>query len=810
MTDTAHFDDATRWQLADGVVIKPVATLRSDIRERIDCDDGDCIVTIPGGRARSLMVDAELGAFLAGFAIASSVADAVAGAAERTGAEAADMLHAVQPTLRRMRDNGFLVSAERARQGLPSAAPGTSFDGLHVMASCQSLDDVAVLRCADALGRPVAVKLARRADAARVNAMLAHEYAVLRSIDTPAAPAALQSGVRDGCPYIAMRWCDGQDVLAAANALRAQAGADQAAALAALRELAVRVLRAYEQLHAHEVVHGDIHPKNILVSDDGTVHIVDFGLATCPAKPRLPAAVERSGVPYFYEPAYAASVVAGSRAPAASQASDVYGLAALCYLILTGQHYLAFALDRDYFYRQIRHESMRPFAALGLPSWPAVEAALAAVLDAKTAHAPPRSAALAAALAAADAAAIGQAAPAHETGPPRWAAFSSRLRMDGIDFDTPLRAPTASLHFGAAGVAFALLKQAEAADDTALLHDAACWCTRASHAPARDAYASRAASIAPEVAQASSLHYGELGVCLADALVAFASCAFERLDGALQRFCAAAETPRPSHDITSGTAGVLLGCALLIEALPDDSAIPSRGMLYALGERAYAELLPHADWPAQQAPLPANLGIAHGIAGICYALLRWAEANGTAPPQPVARCLCALRGLASEEASGLRWPLPIGMARGFAASWCNGAAGMALLYGLAFESFHDPAFLDAARGAARFCASAPSNGRSLCCGDAGAAYAQLALYRLTSDPAWLQRARELAARALPGPGQMPARPDYSLYKGLLGPHHLEFDLQAPRQARMPLFEAAGWPRTAASRHAWRNRITHST
>jgi serine/threonine-protein kinase len=80
---------------------------------------------------------------------------------------------------------------------------------------------------------------------------------------------------------------------------------------------------------------------------------------------------------------------------------------------------------------------------------------------------------------------------------------------------------------------------------------------------------------------------------------------------------------------------------------------------------------------------------------------------------------------------------------------------------------------------------------SLCCGDAGRAYALLALHRRTGDEAWLPRARTLADRAMAAAGD-PASAPPSLYQGPLGVAVLLADLERPEWARMPLFEAEGW------------------
>jgi serine/threonine protein kinase len=49
--------------------------------------------------------------------------------------------------------------------------------------------------------------------------------------------------------------------------------------LSARIEVSLSVLRAYEILHGCDVVHGDVNLKNVLITADGTVRLVDFGLA---------------------------------------------------------------------------------------------------------------------------------------------------------------------------------------------------------------------------------------------------------------------------------------------------------------------------------------------------------------------------------------------------------------------------------------------------------------------------------------------------------------------------------------------------
>ena len=67
--------------------------------------------------------------------------------------------------------------------------------------------------------------------------------------------------------------------------------------------------------------------------------------------------------------------------------------------------------------------------------------------------------------------------------------------------------------------------------------------------------------------------------------------------------------------------------------------------------------------------------------------------------------------------------------KGFAATWCNGAAGMTLLWTSAFASTKDQVFLEAAREMAQLALRVDERRSILCCGLTGVAYALLELDR---------------------------------------------------------------------------------
>ncbi len=85
--------------------------------------------------------------------------------------------------------------------------------------------------------------------------------------------------------------------------------------------------------HAHErgVVHGDLKPRNLLITRDGQLRILDFGAAQTVARPQ-----SRERGPISVTPAYASCEMLEGRA--ADPRDDMYALACICYELLSGSH----------------------------------------------------------------------------------------------------------------------------------------------------------------------------------------------------------------------------------------------------------------------------------------------------------------------------------------------------------------------------------------------------------------------------------------------------------------------------------------
>jgi serine/threonine-protein kinase len=179
-----------------------------------------------------------------------------------------------------------------------------------------------------AFRRDVALKLplldARRSDVAQ---RFARERDILARLEHPHIARLYDAGVDRTQPYLAMERVVGQHITTWAD--------DRQLDVDARVELFLQVLAAVQYAHTNLVLHRDLKPSNILVTDEGQVQLLDFGVATlldadgpAPDTP-LTRATGRALTPAYASP----EQILG--APL-STGSDVYSAAVVLFELLTG------------------------------------------------------------------------------------------------------------------------------------------------------------------------------------------------------------------------------------------------------------------------------------------------------------------------------------------------------------------------------------------------------------------------------------------------------------------------------------------
>jgi serine/threonine protein kinase/Tfp pilus assembly protein PilF len=143
------------------------------------------------------------------------------------------------------------------------------------------------------------------------------------SLDHPSIVPIYEVGERDGSCYFSMKFVEGGQLDEVVR--RKPISIRQAA------QLIAKVARTVHYAHEHGIVHRDIKPGNILVDAKGEPLLTDFGLARLvEAESTVTRTMEVMGTPSYMAPEQAV----GNNAQLTS-ATDVYGLGAVLYQLLT-------------------------------------------------------------------------------------------------------------------------------------------------------------------------------------------------------------------------------------------------------------------------------------------------------------------------------------------------------------------------------------------------------------------------------------------------------------------------------------------
>ena len=190
------------------------------------------------------------------------------------------------------------------------------------------------------LNRPVAIKLlapGAAADPERIKRFV-QEARSASALSHPGIVTIYEVDEQDGTTFIAMELVDGVPL----DGLLAGGPLPVARAL----DVAAQIASALEAAHARGIVHRDIKPANVIVSEDGRVKVLDFGLAKlfegAPTAETVSALATRQGQ-VMGTPAYMSPEQAEARPVDAR--SDIFSLGAVLYEMLAGRR--AFAGDSD-------------------------------------------------------------------------------------------------------------------------------------------------------------------------------------------------------------------------------------------------------------------------------------------------------------------------------------------------------------------------------------------------------------------------------------------------------------------------------
>lgn len=176
------------------------------------------------------------------------------------------------------------------------------------------------------LGREVAVKYLKReyADDTGFHDRFLNEARTAAGLHHPGIATVFDFGeseVADGLPFLVMEFVPGRplsEILATEDL-----EVDRA------RDLVLQAATALAEAHARGLVHRDVKPGNLLVTEDDVVKVTDFGIARSGDGAALTATGQILGTPSYLSPEQAEGA-------SATPASDVYALGVVLFECLSG------------------------------------------------------------------------------------------------------------------------------------------------------------------------------------------------------------------------------------------------------------------------------------------------------------------------------------------------------------------------------------------------------------------------------------------------------------------------------------------
>jgi serine/threonine protein kinase len=220
----------------------------------------------------------------------------------------------------------------------------------------------------ETLQRQVAIKLLNREVASDSDQLerFRREARAVAQLNHPHIVGVIDAGEDEGRPYIVFEYIEGETLK---ERIRRQGRLEIAEAVA----YAIEIARALGAAHARHIVHRDVKPQNVLLDEEGSAKVTDFGIARTLDEEGLTADGRVLGTTDYVSPEQAL----GQRV---TGQSDLYSLGVVLYEMLTGE--VPFKGENQV---AVAMKHVREILPDVQTKRPEVSAALAAVVDTATA-----------------------------------------------------------------------------------------------------------------------------------------------------------------------------------------------------------------------------------------------------------------------------------------------------------------------------------------------------------------------------------------------------------------------------------------
>jgi eukaryotic-like serine/threonine-protein kinase len=217
----------------------------------------------------------------------------------------------------------------------------------------------------------VAIKLVRMGlDSEFLRRRFRGERQILANLTHPNIAALLDGGTtQDGRPFLVMEYVEGTPLLAYCD--------EHGLGIRDRLQLFRAVCDAVQFAHRHLIVHRDLKPGNILVTPDGVVKLLDFGIAKALEAGEPEGSTETNATGLLMTPGYASpEQISGG---AITTATDIYSLGVVLFELLTGAkpYVLSTGAPHEISRQICETEPLRPSAAAP----PALRSTLSGDLD---------------------------------------------------------------------------------------------------------------------------------------------------------------------------------------------------------------------------------------------------------------------------------------------------------------------------------------------------------------------------------------------------------------------------------------------
>jgi serine/threonine protein kinase len=747
--------ETSRLELNSDFEFISVRRFSEEMRRRLGGRPTDFVLAHRTARVGSIRIDNRGARFLRLFAKPTTLLGAIIAYSrvQRTPPEV--LLEEVYALVTTMLANDVLVVDGLPRNPILGSAPKVDevFEGYRLIARVTESADTCVYQATTPAGKRVAIKYIRKNAEPMVRESLAREAAILTFLKGKKLKSVIRlrsAKLQRPDPFVCLDWHEGETAFGVLQAWNRP--------LVERAAIVLSMLDAYRQLHACGILHGDVHPSNILVLSNRQVRLIDFGGA---CHRRSKRTFERIGLTPFYEPEAATAVLSGQGLPPPTSRGEQYAVASLAFSLLAGVTCIDLAFPTESVLNDIAFTQPRLLSSVGL-QWPTVER----ILDRALSKNPDKrygslayfsrslSSAIRLALRGFERTSKIKTRAPLDYSPPAVLIKSLITRPFGLD--SPLirsgllRGPRASVYRGGAGIAYALFRTAILYGHSRYLAAADVWISRALADAGSRAFQSEFQT-KHETCELSLFH-GRPGLYVVRALVSHAGGDEHGLIAAIEAYLALTTAPRKPQnlrrwrpflsDTTNGPASVLLGLAILWPLCQGMAKLSLR--LDGLANQ-FARLV--RDNLADTGNASFLMGLAHGRAGNILSLLRWKEASGE---DATARSdLAEMLAVSSCSERARQWPVDSSArSKPGWTGWCHGSAGHVLMWLVSYRVNKRPADLRVAEEAAHHMWKFRGNsGASLCCGSAGEALSMFALSHATGENVWRARGHRLLSSA---------------------------------------------------------------